>query len=121
MADTYDIEQFDNEDMGLYMLYRDDDDEPVDMTGWSAHMQVRKQKRSGTALLHLSTVTGEITLSDDGMIDIELPVEQVEQLGFGCAYWDLRMTDTDGKTFVLTGGEITLLAGVTRDVEGEEA
>jgi hypothetical protein len=58
------------------------DDEPVDLTGWTARMQVRAEPLDGISdvtapLAEYSTSLGTITLGDDGTIQILAPPSDV--------------------------------------------
>lgn len=87
---------------------------PVDLTGWSARMQVRTG-HGGTLLLDLSTANGKITLSSGGTIEIEATASDTDGLDFERAVYDLELTPPSGSanTVRLLEGYIYLNRQVT--------
>lgn len=87
--------------------------DPIDLTGYKAHMQVRDSANSDTALLTLSTevldpvAEGVITLGGAaGTIELEILVTALPAIDWKNATYDLLVfTDADHAD-VLFGGKI---------------
>lgn len=82
-------------------------DEPLDLSGCTALMQIRKKSQTGTVLQELTDADG-ISIADgviafDKIIDCEA----------GDHYWDLQLTYTDGKVKTYFGGIATVLQDVS--------
>lgn len=88
----------------------------VDLTGWTARMQIRAKESDVEPLLTLSTETGEITLGADGAIDIDLEYQKTETLtGKKKAVFDIELTHTaTNYRRNLIGGPVILYGERTR-------
>lgn len=96
------------------LLWKDADDIPVDISGYSARMQLRTSFRSSTAVIELTDGDG-ITLGDDeGTILLEMTAEQTEGIRAGRYLYDLEMVPPDGKVVRLMQGKIKIAAEVTK-------
>lgn len=90
------------------------DDDPVDLTGWTARMDVRKTVNSSTAVLSLTTENGRIALGgDEGTIEVVLPASLTEELAPGRYVYDLELVD-DSEVTALLEGTFSVDAEVTR-------
>ncbi|MGY8903714.1 MAG: hypothetical protein ACKVIH_04105 [Burkholderiales bacterium] len=88
----------------------------LDLTGYTAHMQVRSTVDSATVLTELSTSNGRITITaGTGLIELLLTAEQTAALNFESAVYDLELRSADGYVLRLFKGEITLDPEVTRE------
>lgn len=99
------------------LYYKDSNGNPVDVTSYTAAMHVRKHKGSGVALLTLTSSAGYIVLSGEaGHIEIHIPANEMDDLDFVWAYYDLELYpegDTS-QAFRLLEGRISLSKEVTR-------
>ena len=100
--------------------------ELVDLTGWSAYMQVRSsldEATSVTPILNLSSAAGDIVLGGElGTVVITVSgsadsTKNTYDLDFDVAYYDLKLVDTDGEPHRLLEGQVTLSRQVTRTPE----
>lgn len=88
--------------------------DPIDLTGYKAHMQVRESADSDTALLTLSTEVlnpvkeGSIILGGSaGTIELEILAPITAVIDWRDATWDLKIfTDADHGD-ILVGGPVT--------------
>lgn len=88
----------------------------VDLTGWDAHMQVRRFPSAGTVLADLTPGAG-ITLGADGYIDVMLTAGQTAELPVTKGVYDLRLTQPGGgDTIGFLTGPFTVTPAVTRVV-----
>lgn len=88
----------------------------VDLTGYTAKMQVRK-KASATSevLLEASSANGRVTITAlEGRVAIKIPDEITAALDFSEAVWDLELTSPAGDVKRLVQGTVTLDKEVTR-------
>lgn len=99
----------------------DDEDQPFDLTGWSARMQVREY-RDAPLLLELSTDNGRITLGADGTIRLQVDAATTDALPIVYDYeqwrYDLELYRMDGGTEVVLRpifGVVVAYPAITRD------
>ena len=71
---------------------------PMDLTGWTPHMQVR---RDGLTVIDLAPYT---LLDTDGTITIRVPDEATQGLPAGAGAWDLLLEDPSGDVTRLAAG-----------------
>lgn len=94
--------------------YKDDDGDPIDLTGYEADLQIRKRYNATTADMTISTVLGGITLgSADGTIRIILTDDQTAMLTRD-GFYDLRLTPPSLQSVRILEGEVRLSLSVTR-------
>lgn len=121
-AGTYDFTIEQGTTFDLKLEWTDSEDVPVDLTGYSARMQVRETKASVTKLAEFKTDDDTITLDDNGEIHIlasdtvtsawdwPVPSGQVNPQGV----YDLELESAGGVVTRLIEGTITLSPEVTR-------
>lgn len=96
---------------------RDKEGNPLDMTGWSARMQIRKRKTSPEPMLDLTTENGRLFInvtSEKTTYGIELPPEDTEGLTEKSGVYDLELVDVSGGVARVQEGEVTVSLEVTR-------
>lgn len=100
--------------LNLLMTYKADD-VPVDITGWSANMQVKTTATATTNILSLTTGNGRIILGDDaGTIQLLVDSTTMAALSVGKYVYDLELISGSGiKTTIIKGG-FTINQDVTR-------
>ena len=67
---------------------------PVDMTGWTAKMHLRKTSNSTSIVHALTTENGQIILSNDGLITLNIPAPLTGDLAPGSGVFDLFLIPT---------------------------
>lgn len=89
--------------------------EVIDLTGYSARMQVRKNAASDPVLELTTDVDGGIILSDeDGwVITLLVPASDTAELPKGAYRYDLLMEDGDGFVTRLLEGAVTIKDRIT--------
>lgn len=100
----------------LTWQYRENDAlVPVDLTGCSARMQIRRRINSNQVELDLEA-EGMISIADpeSGHIRIEIPSETTAALAFRSAVYDIEIEFPDGVVYRFAGGAIRLNPEVTR-------
>lgn len=106
-----------------------EDDEPVDLSGWSGIMQIRQTPPSTTVLLSADTNDGRLTLSSEGVVEanfsaadtsaISIPFDAPIRIIEGVSYleigvYDIELTDPDDVVMRLVQGKVYLSAEVSR-------
>lgn len=101
----------------LSMVWRDSSGTPIDLTGCSARMQVRKKYNSETPWLSLTSEAGDIVLGDeDGTIVVTATDEMTETVTApACGVYDLEIVMSGGDVKRLVQGSATISPEVTRD------
>jgi hypothetical protein len=88
----------------------------VNLTGWSAHMQIRPGNAGSTSIIYadLSSGNGSIVLGGAaGTIVITMGNTTTSALVFQTAQYDLKLTNASGLVTRLLQGTITLSPEVT--------
>ncbi len=100
------------------LIWRDSKKRPINLTGWTAKLQMRANAGSNTVLLELSTENGGIVIDPlKGIIDLILTDEQTGALTFAAAVYDLVLTAPGapvGQAHRLIEGKVLVSPGVTR-------
>lgn len=113
-AVTHDFEIEQGTDYDKPLIWKDGTGSPVNLTGYSARMQLRPSVSSATVLLELTTENGGITLGGaTGKITLHFTEANTESLIKGGVF-DLEMV-LDGRVKRLIEGTITVSRGVTRN------
>lgn len=88
---------------------------PTDLTGYTARMHIRENIDDTTAIVELTSVGGDITLSPtDGRIEVKIDDTATAAYDFDEAVYDLEVEDAAGDTTRLLYGTVTLSKEVTR-------
>ena len=93
--------------------YRDSDDNPIDITGSSAKMQIRDATGQKLAFT-LTSPSGGITIDGpSGTLTVKMTPTQTSKLFYPKSMYDLMLTDSNSNKIKLVGGYITLTKTVT--------
>lgn len=96
-------------------IWKDSDDNPVDLTGYSAEAHVRESHDASSTLLELSTGDSTITLDEpNGSITLNATAATTAALSPALAVWDLEVTDAGGTVTRLVEGSVDITPEVTR-------
>ena len=90
---------------------------PVDISGFTARMQIRDDAYSSTVLVDMTTANGRITIDGPaGTVTLILADDLTAALSFrGTAAYDLELVQASPRWVVpLIGGSVTLMPEVTR-------
>lgn len=99
------------------IIYRDADGNPVDLTGFTATMQIRQTKEASSVIQELSTSNGFLVLGGvNGTITINLPADVSDALDFVWGRYDLELYPNGDTTQAvrLVEGKINLSKQVTQ-------
>lgn len=98
----------------VVLVYTDSNDTPVNLTGYTAAMQLRQNYNSDTAALTLTTANGGITIvGATGTITITATATQTGNLDPGFYVYDLELT-SGANISRLIQGQLTVAEQVTR-------
>lgn len=98
----------------LNVVYKDANGNPINLTGYTAAMQLRQNYNSDTAVLTLSTSDGGITITGaEGKLVLSATAAQTGALDAGFYVYDLEIT-SGGVVTRLIQGQITVAGEVTR-------
>ena len=94
--------------------YQDSDGDPINLTNFTASLQVRQNYNSAVADLTLTTQNGGLTINGPaGTINILATAEQTGALGAGFYVYDLELKSGSNITRLIQG-QITVAEQVTR-------
>lgn len=114
MAGTYDITCEQGATFNLVLTWRNPDQSPIDITGYTGKMQVRASKADPDAVLTLQTGSG-ITLGGvNGTITLSASATATDALSAGTYVYDLELTSSNGTVTRLIEGAFTVSGQVTR-------
>ena len=89
---------------------------PIDMTGWTARMQIRSVITSDVVLADLSTENGGITLNYGGigLVRLLIRTKETSKFDWSAGVYDLEVYDLDFECYRLLKGKIKVDPQVTR-------
>jgi len=89
---------------------------PVNLTGYTAKMQIREKISEATILIELSTENGRILIPNpiEGHFSFLISATDTSMLSFKNAVYDLELYSPSGVVRRLFGGSVTLSPEVTR-------
>lgn len=94
-------------------IWQDDQGTPIDLTGYSARLQVRRKASDTEFILEITDLDG-ITLGGvAGTVDIQIPGAETAKITKASVY-DLELTDASGTVITLTAGNVCIFQEVTR-------
>jgi hypothetical protein len=92
---------------------------PVDLTGYTAYMQIRAYPLSTTVLYDASA---DLTLGGvDGTITLIIPADDTEDFTWWAGVYDLLLEDSSGNVTRLLSGSVTVCPGITMPSMGGTA
>jgi len=113
-AGIYDIVADQGATFQRVMTWKDSTGANVNLTNFTARMQVRKRPSDGDTLVSLTTANGRITLGGSaGTITLNCPASEMDFVDGDWAY-DLELESATGVVTRLVMGRFLLRAEVTR-------
>lgn len=98
----------------LNVIYKDANGAPINLTGYTAAMQLRENYNSDVAELTLSTSNGGITITGNlGKLALTATASQTAALSSGFYVYDLEISSGGVVTRIIQG-QITVAGEVTR-------
>jgi hypothetical protein len=87
----------------------------VNLTGWTARMQIRATTEAATALIDLTTENGRIALGGTaGTITLTISATDTAALTAGRGVYDLELVSPGGLVTNLMGGVVSIPRNITR-------
>ncbi len=107
----YDLTIFEGTNFSLAITWLDDNEDPVDLTNFTASMHIRDEitneaKIDCSPYFTLGGVLGTIALA--------LPATFIVDIGYTSGVYDLDLEDTSGNVYRLLLGTVTIVDEVTR-------
>jgi len=97
-------------------VWKSSDGTPVDLSGYTARMQVRRSVSAAEVLLEASTSNDRIQLDPlAGRITLVLPADVTAAINWSRGRYDIELESPDGDVTRLIYGEITVSKEITRD------
>jgi len=99
----------------MRLRWLDKNQKPVNLTGWTAKLQVRTAPEATPVLVEASTANGRILLGQtNGVIDIEIPESLITALTVTEAVYDLILTSPASVPRRFIQGKVRVSPGVTQ-------
>lgn len=114
MAGTYDIVCDQGATFSRVFTWQDSTGLPVNLTGYTARMQVRDTIDAANILLTFTTENGGITLgAEAGTVTVTATAATTASIGIGCFVYDLELIN-GATVYRLLQGAFTVDGEVTR-------
>jgi len=115
MAVTYDIEIEQGATFSRLFRWKDSAGDPVDLTGYTARMQIRRKYSSTTVEYSATTENGDIVLGDAlGTIQLDISAANTALLTCSSGVYDLELIASDNVVTRFVQGTVTVSREVTR-------
>ena len=114
-AGSYDLKIEKGATFQLTLTWKDEDGDPIDLTGFTARMQVRDRVDAEETLVELTTANGRIALGGAaGTIALLIEAAVTEGLPGKAGFYDLELVSAGGIVTRLLEGKAALVPEVTR-------
>jgi hypothetical protein len=114
LADSYNIQIDQGATYTLALSYKDSAGVPINLTNYTAAMQLRKTVESATASLSLTSSSGIVITGATGLLNITITATQSRDLDPDIYVYDLEITSSAGVVTRLIEGSAVVSAEVTR-------
>lgn len=115
MAANYDITIEQGATFQLNLIWKDSGGNPIDLTDYTARMQVRQKYTSDEAALSLSTENGTIVMGGvSGTVNISAPAADTANLSIKTGVYDVEIVSPSGVVTRLIEGCVVVSPEVTR-------
>lgn len=101
-------------DWYINFTYQDSNGNPINLTGYTAALQLRSNISDVNAALSLATGSGITITASTGLIAVHATAAQTGAISSGYYYYDLEITSSTNIVTRLIEGRIQLVAQVTR-------
>jgi hypothetical protein len=120
----YNITMDQGSTFSLAVVWNDENDEPVDLTGYSARMHIRQSYSNNTLIESMTSSNGEITITaNTGQVTVTLPATRTASINstantsstpYSSTYvYDLEVESSDAVVTKLIWGSVTIYKEVT--------
>lgn len=111
---TYDISAEQGSDYLATITYKNSSGVLVNLTGYTARMQIRRTTSSDDAYLRLTSSGGIALGGAAGTIGITISAHAMATVPPGSYVYDLEIIDTNGKVTKILKGDFGVAAEITR-------
>jgi hypothetical protein len=111
---TYDIATEQGSNYGSVVTYEDDNGNLVNLTGYTARMQVRTYAGAAVPALSLATSSGITMGGVAGTVTISIPATTLSAVRAGSYVYDLEIQSPSAVVTKLLSGKFTIEQEVTR-------
>lgn len=87
---------------------------PVNLSGYTAALQIRSLPSDSTAVLTLTTTSGITITAATGQVDVHATAAQTTNIDEGTYYYDIEVTSSAGVVTRLSQGQVVVTPEVTR-------
>jgi hypothetical protein len=108
------FKEFEGDTLKMDFTWTDNLDAFVDLTGYTARMDIRSSVDDLNSLLSLNNLSGIFLGNAVSNIVLTVTKAQTIALGVGSFVYDIELTDTVGEVNTLIAGKIVLKQPVTR-------
>jgi hypothetical protein len=114
-ATNYDTTIDQGADWVINFTYQDSAGAAINLTGYTAALQLRSEAASTTAVLSLSSPSSGITITGaTGLVAVRATAAQTGAIAGGVYVYDLEITSSTGVVTRLVQGQINVSPQVTR-------
>lgn len=114
-AASYDFEIEQGATLVKPIVWKDSTGTAVNLTGYTAKMQIRKSVSAADVLLELSTTNGKLTITPNtGTVTMTFSATTTAAIDWSRGKYDLEVTSSSGIVTRLIEGEITVSKEITR-------
>lgn len=114
MADNYQISIDQGATYSLALTYKDSNGTAINLTGYTAAMQIRTSYESSSTVISLTSSSGIVITAATGLLTINITSTQTAALTPGTYVYDLEITSGAGVVTRLIQGSVMVSAEVTR-------
>jgi hypothetical protein len=111
---TYDISAQQGSDYSVTLTYKDSNGAAVNLTGYTARMQVRRVASSPYVYLSLTSSSGMTLGGAAGTVAISIPAVALASIPAGAYVYDVELVSAGGAVVKPIVGSFTVSAEVTR-------
>lgn len=114
-AASYDFEIEQGTTLLKPIVWKDSNGDPVNLTGYTAKMQIRKSASATDVLLELSTSNSKLAIdASAGKVTMIFSSTTTAAIDWSRGKYDLELTSSSGVVTRLLEGEITVSKEITR-------
>jgi hypothetical protein len=114
LADNYQISIDQGATYSLALTYKDSNGTAINLTGYTAAMQIRTSYESSSTVVSLTSSSGIVITAATGLLTINITSNQTAALTPGTYVYDLEITSGAGVVTRLIQGSVMVSAEVTR-------
>ena len=97
------------------IVWKDSNGVPVNLTGYSARMQIRPQVNSETVIVELTSENGRIDIdAPSGKLTLSLDAETTAGICQSTGVYDIELESLDGTVTAILAGSVKIGREVTR-------